>query len=73
MSLVTLTNDISRVIKNKMSKRDVVKTGLVVGRSVLVDGRYYAYDTAVDIDVEEGGQVYVLLTEDRAKAVVVGR
>jgi hypothetical protein len=74
MSLMTLANDIAQLMRRrKASSNEIIKTGVISGSSVLVDGKYYTYDAAVDIDMEDGTQVYVIISEDRSVAVVIGK
>lgn len=56
---------------NKNTDDGTVKRGRVSGSTLQVDGRSYSYTAAVDIPIDDGDWVYVMLSD--SKAVVVGR
>lgn len=73
MSLDTLAQAIRRAMNNqRQTVGGGTRQAIVFGNQVLVNGLYYAADYSVDIDVDDGDVVYVVLAEDGSKAVVVG-
>jgi len=63
-------------IKNIMTPRRQMQAtmlGQITGSKVLARGLYYNYTTAVDIDVENGDMVWVVLDDTGTRAVVVGK
>lgn len=76
MSLTSLCNDISAIMRGKKTTAatsDAIRVGTVSGSSVMVDGEYKRMEVAVDIDVDDGDEVYVILSESGSTAVVVGK
>lgn len=73
MSVETLVKTLAKLIKNNGAANSTVKIGIVSGEQVLVDGRFYNASYAVDVDVDDGERVYVVLSDDKSKAVVVGK
>ena len=67
-----LCNTIQRLMRRDKRTSTTVKVGTLSGTQVLVDGRYYPAEWAVDADVDDGQAVYVIISEDGAKAVIVG-
>lgn len=73
MSVQSLANKIAKAINVGKTKNNAVKTGIVEGSSISVDGRNYPYEVAVDCDVGDGDRVFVMFTDSRSRVVVVGR
>ena len=67
-----LCNTIQRLMRKNKSTSTTVKVGTLSGTQVLVDGQYYPAEYAVDIDVDDGQAVYIMISEDGSKAVIVG-
>lgn len=69
-------DDLVRLIASTKKRRQNgggIKLAKVSGGTVDVDGRRYPFDVAVDVPVNDGDYVYVLLNDGRTRAVVVGR
>lgn len=73
MSVQSLANKIAQAINKSKSKSNAVKTGIVEGNSISVDGRNYPYEVAVDVDVGDGDTVFVMFADGGGRVVVVGR
>ena len=72
MSVQSLADTIQKLMRQRKGVGTTVKIGTLSGNQVLVDGRYYPAEWAVDADVDDGQDVYVIISEDGAKAVIVG-
>ena len=72
MSVQGLADTIQRLMRQHKGVGSTVKVGQLSGTQVLMDGRYYPAEWAVDADVDDGQDVYVIISEDGAKAVIVG-
>ena len=72
MSVQSLADTIQRLMQQNKRTSTTVKVGTLSGTQVLVDGRYYPAEWAVDADVDDGQAVYVIISEDGSKAVIVG-
>lgn len=57
----------------KEAKAKGVQLAQVQGSSVLLNGRSYPFDAAVNVRVKTGEYVYVALSADGRQAVIVGR
>lgn len=74
MSVQSLANTIAKAINEAKNYNDTaVKQGTISGTSVEINGKYYNYSVAVDIEIENGDGVYVLLNDTKTRAVVVGK
>ena len=73
MSVQSLANKIAQAISVGKTKDNAVKTGIVEGSSISVDGRNYPYEVAVDVDVGDGDTVFVMFADSGGRVVVVGR
>ena len=72
MSVQSLADTIQKLMRQRKCVGTTVKVGQLSGTQVLMDGRYYPAEWAVDADVDDGQDVYVIISEDGAKAVIVG-
>ena len=72
MSVQSLVNKIAKAI-NADKTTNAIKTGVIEGNSISVDGRNYPFEVAVDIDVGDGDTVFVMLTDSGGRMVVVGQ
>lgn len=63
MGVESMCNAVANAIQ-----RDFDKSGIMLAQ---VSGRSYPYTVAVDIPIDDGDWVYVMLTDNRA--VVVGK
>ena len=72
MSVQSLADTIQRLMRQHKGVGSTVKVGQLSGNQVLVDGQYYPAEYAVDIDVDDGQAVYIMISEDGSKAVIVG-
>jgi hypothetical protein len=74
MSVVTLASDIARIMRKRSStSNNNFQMGLLEGSEVLVNGKYYQYECAVDVDIDDGETVFVMISNDGSKAVIVGK
>lgn len=69
--------ELAQALRSAMVRRNgtgtSIKRGTVSGNQVMVDGTWYPSDYSVDIDADDGEQVYVVLNDSRTKAVVIGK
>jgi hypothetical protein len=68
-----LAATISRLMAQRKNTNSTIKSGTITGSDVLVDGKYYQYEVAVDIEIDDGETVYVMLNSDKSRAVIVGK
>lgn len=54
------------------NKKNTAVRGVVSQGRVIIGGRHYAYDTAVDIQFGEGEAVWCVISDDGQTAVIVG-
>ena len=74
MGVQSLANTIAKAINGAKNYNDTaVKQGTISGTSVEVNGKFYNYSVAVDIEIENGDGVYILLNDTKTRAVVVGK
>lgn len=73
MGIATMVSEISKAVKRRDASGQSVRRGVLSGNQVLVDGQYYPAAYAVDVDVDDGERVYVMLDNRKATAVVVGK
>ena len=72
MSVQGLADTVQRLMRQRKDLGSTIRPGQLMDNQVLVDGRYYPAEWAVDADVDDGQDVYVIISEDGAKAVIVG-
>ena len=72
MSVQSLVTKIAKALSTDKTT-NAIKTGVIEGSSISVDGRNYPYEVAVDVDVGDGDRVYVMFTDSKSRVVVVGR
>ena len=72
MSVQSLADTIQKLMRQRKSVGTTVKVGQLSGNQVLIDGNFYPAEFATDVDVDDGQDVYVIISEDGAKAVIVG-
>jgi len=70
MGIASLCNAVANAVKRE-SDQDHIYHGKVSGNMVQVAGRSYPYTVAVDIPVDDGDWVYLMITD--YQAVVVGK
>lgn len=58
--------------KDKVDSDGSIKKGIISGTNVLVEGRYLPFIPAVDINTYNGKIVYVQITSDGFRAILVG-
>ncbi len=64
--------DICKQYKDKIDSQGSIKKGIIYGTNVLVEGHYIPFITAVDINTYDGKNVYVQITSDGYRAIIVG-
>lgn len=72
MSVQSLADTIQKLMRQRKSVGTTVKVGQLSGNQVLIDGNFYPAEFATDVDVDDGQSVYVMISEDGSKAVIVG-
>ena len=72
MGVQTLVSTIQLLLRQRKDLKSTSKIGQLMDNQVLVDGNWYPAEFAVDIDVDDGQDVYVMISKDGAKAVIVG-
>lgn len=70
MGVESLCSAVANVLKRDNNHSEIMRAK-VEGSIVQVAGRSYSYSVAVDIPMDDGDWVYVMLTNNRA--VVVGK
>lgn len=70
MGIESLCNAVANAMKRDENHGEIIRAK-VAGSIVQVAGRSYSYSVAVDIPIDNGEWVYVMLTNNRA--VVVGK
>lgn len=73
MGLQTLCGRIREVMRNRKQASSSTIRGLVVGGQVLADGIYYNMSVAVDEEIDDGDDVWVVIDSTNTRAVVVGK
>lgn len=73
MGVQELANELAKVVKRRDASGQSIRRGVLSGSQVLVEGRYYPAAYAVDVDADDGEQVYVMLDNRMATAVVIGK
>ena len=71
MSIQKLADIIAGAVAEARSTRGMAEKGIVNGSDIVTNRGVFPYDLAVDIDLYEGKQVWVQMSEDNV-AVIVG-
>ena len=71
MSIQKLADIIAGAVAEARSTRGMAELGVVSGSDIVTNRGVFPYDLAVDIDLYEGKQVCVQMSEDNV-AVIVG-
>lgn len=72
MSVQSLANLIAEIVNGKQNNHAVIPA-IYYGSYAEVDGRNYKCDVAVDIELDEGEECYVMIDDSGTTAVVVGK
>jgi hypothetical protein len=72
MSIDSLSQTIHNLIQNNQTSQ-AAQPGTVSGTGVIVGGNVYPALYRVDFPTNDGDTVYVVLSDDKTQAVVIGR
>ena len=70
MGIESLCSAVASAVKREANNNGIFR-GKVIGDIMQVAGRSYSYTVAVDIPIDDGDWVYVMLANNRA--VVIGK
>lgn len=72
MGVQGLCQDIRNLINGKKSQQGTAQA-YISGSKALVNGTWYTWASAVDVDIEDGDIVWVVIDNTHTRAVVVGK
>ena len=73
MTLQSLCSHIREAMKQRRRADTSTVRGIVSGGQVLANGFYYNMSVAVDIDIDDGDSVWVMIDTTNTRAVVIGK
>ncbi len=76
MSVEQLCRTVTSAVKDRLKReaaQNSVKRGQITNDGVHIGGRCYPYSAAIDMAMNTGDWVYVVMNDAGTKAVIVGR